>query len=411
MSSFAHAKNLHQHLPSATKRLMKTRTITTSEDLLQFCATFGDEQFITVDTEFIRERTYFPQLCLMQVATSKEAVAIDPIAGPEMDLQPLYDAFSNERLMKVFHACKQDIEIFVHHSGIIPYPLYDTQIAAMVCGYGESISYENLVSDIVGASLDKASRFTDWARRPLSDRQLVYALDDVIHLRVIYEKLRAQIAADGRDSWIAEEMNDLASIGNYRVDTNRAWVRLKVKSRSPLVLQTLRAAAGWREDMAAKKDVPRQRILKDDWVVQVAMQMPKTVEELLEVRGINSQLSKESMASLIEALTLAYSAPPESFPTPEERDKPMPAAQEACLDQLKLLLRQKAEDYHTVPRLVADKEELEAVVRGKLPLEKAHFGHGWRYEIFGQAAADLLAGKLTARVQTHKGGFGLVWSV
>ena len=389
---------------------MNTRTITTTADLAQFCATFGDEQFITVDTEFIRERTYFPQLCLMQVATSKEAVAIDPIAGPEMDLTPLYDAFADERLVKVFHACGQDIEIFVHESGRIPFPLYDTQIAAMVCGYGESISYENLVMDIVGASLDKASRFTDWARRPLSDRQLVYALDDVIHLRVIYEKLKARIDADGRSDWLGEEMSDLADITKYRVDANRAWVRLKVKSRTPAVLQTLRATAAWREEMAAKKDVPRQRILKDDYVVQVAMQLPKTIEELLEVRGIQGQLSKESMAALIDAINTALAEPKENFPAPEERDKPMPAAQEACLDQLKLLLRQKAEDYHVVPRLVADKAELEAVVRGKLPLENAHFGHGWRYEIFGRAAADLLAGKLSARVQPHRGGYGLVWS-
>ena len=390
---------------------MKTRVITESADLAQFCATFGDEKFITVDTEFIRERTYFPQLCLMQVATSHEAVAIDPIATPQLDLKPLYDAFTNEKLVKVFHACKQDIEIFVHSSGRIPYPLYDTQIAAMVCGYGESISYENLVMDLVGASLDKASRFTDWARRPLSDRQLVYALDDVIHLRVIYEKLREQIHADGRDEWIAEEMNDLADITQYRVDAERAWKRLKVKSRSSLVLQILRATAAWREEMAAKKDVPRQRIIKDDYVVQVAMQMPETVDALLEVRGINSQLSKESMASLIEAINVARAQPKETYPVAEEREKPMPAAQEACLDQLKLLLRQKCEDAHTVPRLVADKEELEAVVRGNMPLEKAHFGHGWRYEIFGRAAQDLLAGKLTARVQAHRGGFGLVWSV
>jgi ribonuclease D len=292
----------------------------------------------------------------------------------------------------------------------VPYPLYDTQIAAMVCGYGESISYENLVRDIVGASLDKASRFTDWARRPLSDRQLVYALDDVIHLRVIYEKLKARIEAYGRADWITEEMNASADITKYRVDASRAWLRLKVKSRSPEVLNMLRAAASWREEMAAKKDVPRQRILKDDWVVQVAMQMPQSVEELMEVRGINGQLSKESMASLVEALHVARMAPKESFPKPEERDKPMPAAQEACLDQLKLLLRQKAEDYHVVPRLVADKDELEAVVRGKLALEQAHFGHGWRYEIFGAAAKDLLAGKLSARVQPHRGGYGLVWS-
>ncbi len=390
---------------------MKTRTITSSEDLAQFCASFGDEQFITVDTEFIRERTYFPQLCLMQVATSKEAVAIDPIAGPDMDLKPLYDAFANEKLVKVFHACKQDIEIFVHHSGIVPYPLYDTQIAAMVCGYGESISYENLVMDIVGAPLDKASRFTDWARRPLSDRQLVYALDDVIHLRVIYEKLRARIHEDGRDEWIAEEMEDLANITHYRVDAQHAWMRLKVKSRSPAVLQVLRATAAWREEKAANRDIPRQRVMKDDYVVQIAMQMPKTPEEMLEVRGIQGQLSPHSMEILLTAINNALAQPKETFPVAEEREKPMPAAQEACLDQLKLLLKQKAEDFHVVPRLVADKEELEAVVRGKLPLEKAHFGHGWRYEIFGAAAKDLLDGKLTARVQPHRGGYGLVWSI
>lgn len=389
---------------------MKTRIITESADLAQFCATFGDEQFITVDTEFIRERTYFPQLCLMQVATRHEAVAIDPIANPALDMTPLYDAFANEKLVKVFHAASQDIEIFVKESGRVPYPLYDTQIAAMVCGYGESISYENLVMDIVGAPLDKASRFTDWARRPLSDRQLVYALDDVIHLRVIYEKLHARIHADGRDEWIAEEMEESADITKYRVDTDRAWVRLKVKSRSPMVLQILRAVAGWREQMAAKKDVPRQRILKDDWVVQVAMQMPKTVEEMHEVRGIQGQLGKEMMASLMEAIETARNEAPETFPQPQERDKPMPAAQEACLDQLKLLLRQKCEDAHVVPRLVADKQELEDVVRGKLPFEKAHFGHGWRYEVFGESAKDLLAGKLTARVSPHRGGYGLVWS-
>jgi ribonuclease D len=390
---------------------MQTRIITTSTDLAQFCATFGDEQFITVDTEFIRERTYFPQLCLMQVATSKEAVAIDPIAGPDMDLTPLYDAFANEKLVKVFHAASQDIEIFVKDSGRVPYPLYDTQLAAMVCGFGESISYENLVRELVGATLDKASRFTDWARRPLSDRQLAYALDDVIHLRVIYEKLRERIHADGRDEWIAEEMEEIADITKYRVDAQRAWVRLKVKSRSRDVLQILRAAAAWREEMAAKKNVPRQRILKDEMVVQVAMQMPESVEELLEVRGIQHQLSKDSMALLIEALHTARMAPKESFPDPEERDKPLPAAQEACLDQLKLLLRQQCESAHVVPRLVADKEELEALVRGKIPFEKCHFSHGWRYRVFGEAAMALLTGKLSARVIQYRGGYGLAWSV
>lgn len=389
---------------------MQTRVITTSEDLAAFCATMANEEFITVDTEFIRERTYFPQLCLMQVATSKEAVAIDPIAAPEMDLQPLYAAFANEKLVKVFHAAKQDIEIFVHDSGLVPYPLYDTQIAAMVCGYGESISYENLVRDLVGATLDKASRFTDWARRPLTDRQLVYALDDVIHLRVIYEKLKAKIHAENRDSWIEEVMNEMADITNYRVDANHAWMRLKMKTRSALALQLLRAVAAWREEKAANRNIPRQRVLKDDFVIQIATQMPQTIEELQQVRGLGGQLSRESSEALLARMNEARNAPKETWPVPEERSKPMPAAQEACLDQLKLLLRQKCEDAHVVPRLVADKEELENVVRGKLEFGQSHFGHGWRYEIFGRAAEALLAGKLTASVQPHRGGYGLVWS-
>ena len=409
-ASLAIDKSVARTPQPVTTPPMQTRVITTDDDLAQFCATFGDEQFITVDTEFIRERTYFPQLCLMQVATSKEAVAIDPIANPELDLTPLYDAYANEALIKVFHAAKQDIEIFVHDSGIVPFPLYDTQIAAMVCGYGESISYENLVRDLVGASLDKASRFTDWARRPLSDRQLAYALDDVIHLRVVYEKLKAKIAADGRESWLSEEMAAIASISQYRVDSDHAWMRLKVKSRSALLLQLLRATAQWRERMAASKNVPRQRILKDDWVVQVATQMPETVEQLQEVRGITSQLSKDSMGSLVEALNLARAEPKDTYPQITEREKPMPAAQEACFDQLRLLLRQKCEDANVVPRLVAGKDDLEHLVRGRVPFEKSPFAQGWRYEIFGHDAEALLAGKLTASVTPHRGGYGLVWS-
>lgn len=390
--------------------LMHTRIITTSADLAKFCATFGDEKFITVDTEFIRERTYFPQLCLMQVATSKEAVAIDPLAG-ELDLSPLYEAFANPNLLKVFHAAAQDLEIFVRETGHVPTPMYDTQIAAMVCGFGESVSYETLVTDLVGAKLDKASRFTDWSRRPLSERQLVYALDDVIHLRVVYEALSKQIHEDGRDAWIEEEMQEMAEITRYRIDASQMWKRLKVKSRDASYLQLLRATAAWREEQAMHRDLPRQRVLRDDWVVQIAALAPQSVEDLQEMRGLGGQLSNGAMLSLVERLHEARMAPKDTFPKPEERLKPLAAAQEGCLDQLKLLLRQKAEEYHVVPRLVADKEELERLVRGILPFEKASISHGWRYEIFGASARDMLEGKLTARVVPHKGGFGLVWGI
>ena len=387
---------------------METKIITTSAGLAEFCATFGDEQFITVDTEFIRERTYFPQLCLLQVATSKLAVAIDPLAEG-LDFAPLYAAFADPKLLKVFHAAQQDVEIFVRETGQVPAPIYDTQIAAMVCGFGESVSYETLVGELVGAKLDKASRFTDWARRPLTDRQMAYALDDVIHLRKVYEVLNKKIVEEGRTPWIEEEMAEMADITKYRVDASQIWKRLKVKSRSPEYLNQLRAAAAWREEQAIRRNLPRQRVLKDDYVVQVAAQMPETVEDLLEVRGIQGQLGREAMASLVEKLMEARLAPRDTFPKPEERLKQMTAAQEGCLDQLKLLLRQRCEEAHTVPRLVADKEELEQLVRGLLPFDKAHISHGWRYEIFGAAAKELLDGKLIARVVPHKGGYGLIW--
>ncbi len=383
--------------------------ITTTEALAEFCHSFATERFITVDTEFIRERTYFPQLCLLQVATSKEAVAIDPLVEG-LNLAPLYAAFANDELLKVFHAASQDLEIFVHDSGDVPKPMYDTQIAAMVCGFGESASYETLVHEIVGAKLDKASRFTDWARRPLTPRQLAYALDDVIHLRVIYETLEKKILENNRSEWIAEEMRALGAREKYQVDTQKVWTRLKVKSRAPEYLNLLRAAAAWREEWAIKKNVPRGRILKDEWVVQVAAQMPETTEELMNVRGINGQLSKEMMVSLVEVLNEARLAPKQDFPKAEERYKPMPAAQEACFDQLRLLLRQCCEEAHVVPRLVAGKDELEALVRGKIAFDASSIGHGWRYEVFGKKAQGLLEGKLAARVSPYKGGFGLVWN-
>lgn len=387
-----------------------SRVITTTEELAEFCATFGDERFITVDTEFIRERTYYPQLCLLQVATSKEAVAIDPLAE-SINLDLLYQAFADTRLIKVFHAASQDLEIFVHDTGAVPAPFYDTQIAAMVCGFGESASYETLVRELVGAKLDKASRFTDWARRPLSDRQLVYALDDVIHLRAVFEKLEKMIAEDGRTEWIAEEMNELTLITQYRVDVDNMWTRLKVKTRTPEYLQMLRATARWREQQAMRRDLPRQRVLKDDFIVQLAAMAPKSVEDIQELRGVQGQMNREAMESLIRALDEARAEPRETWPVAQDRQKPMPAAQEACLDQMKLLLRARCEETHLVPRLVADKEELENLVRGKLKFEDSHISHGWRYEVFGRDAQALLDGKLQARVAPHKGGYGLIWSV
>jgi ribonuclease D len=389
---------------------METRVINTTQDLASFVATLASEQFITVDTEFIRERTYYPQLCLLQIASSKEAVAVDPLAEG-MDLSPLYPVLVRSDLVKVFHAAGQDVEIFYKLTGAVPSPLYDTQIAGMVCGFGESSSYETLVRELVGAKLDKASRFTDWARRPLSERQLVYALDDVIHLRKIYELMQAKIIATARADWIAEEMREQFEESRFKIDTTNCWKRLKVKSRDAFYLNMLRAAAGWREEMAMLRNVPRQRILRDEVVLQLAAISPQSPEEMAEVRGLGNQLSREWQALLIERLHAARIAPKETFPTPPPRHHGLNPAQDTCMDLLRMLLKQKCDEAGVVPRIVAEREDLEALVKGDVALADSHVMHGWRYQVFGQYAENLLRGKLTATVEAGKHGFALAWKL
>ncbi len=368
--------------------------ITTTEHLAALMAKAKAEPFITIDTEFIRERTYFSQLCLIQVATSEEAVAIDPLAEG-MDLAPLYEVLRDENVVKVFHACRQDLEIFYHAMGEMPKNVYDTQIAAMVCGYGESVGYEKLVGALVGATLDKASRFTDWARRPLSDRQLHYALDDVIHLRVIYAKLRERIAKEGRTAWIEEDMAELIEERRYRSDPLLAYKRLRVKSRAPEYLQHLRAVAAWREGLAVEKNVPVQRIMRDELVLQVAAMKPETEDDLREVRGIHHQVSRDNMRELVEVLMHARLAPKEEWPKADPRPQGLNPAQESCCELLRMLLKQRCDEAHIVPRLLASRDELEEVIRGDIALADAHFMHGWRYEVFGRDAEKFLTGKLS----------------
>jgi ribonuclease D len=387
---------------------MESRVITTADDLATFCESLHGERFITLDTEFIRERTYFPQLCLLQIGSSKEAVAVDPLVEG-MDLTPLWRVLADPSIIKVFHAAGQDVEIFFRLSGIIPTPLYDTQIAGMVCGFGESASYETLVRELVGAKLDKASRFTDWAKRPLSERQLIYALDDVIHLRKIFELMEARITKNNRTAWIEEEMQEAYALSRFQIDTQNSWKRLKVKSRDPFYLHMLRAVAAWREEMAIKRDVPRQRIIRDEVVLQIAAQSPESVEDLQEVRGLGNNLSRDWQAALIDNLNMARLAPKEDFPAAPPRPISLNAGQEACLDILRMLLKQCCEEAHVVPRLVADRDELEALVKGDVPMTNSHIFHGWRYEVFGKKAERLLRGKLHAMVDTGKHGFALKW--
>jgi ribonuclease D len=371
---------------------------TTTEALVAFCERIKDEEFLTIDTEFIRERTYFPQLCLLQVAGDNDVAAIDPLAEG-IDLTPFLEMMHNPNQMKVFHAGGQDLEIFYQLTKTVPQPLYDTQIAAMVCGFGEQIGYETLVRELCGGTLDKGSRFTDWAKRPLTDRQIKYALEDVIYLRDIYRVLSKRIRDAGRDSWIEEEMAEAASADTYAVDVYSAWKKLKVKSRQPEYLNILRAVAAWREKRAIQRDLPRQRVLRDEIVVQLAALAPDSPEDLTELRGVAGTLSRELILA-------AKIAPKETFPEAPVREPALSARHASLVDVLRLLLSQACEEQHVAQRLVCGREELNALVLDNLPKDH-HLLNGWRYEVFGKTAQDLLQGRITLAADKLKKGYGL----
>lgn len=384
---------------------MQSKMITTTEDLVAFCERIKGEAFLTIDTEFIRERTYFPQLCLLQVAGDNDVAAIDPLAEG-IDLTPFLELMKNPHQLKVFHAGGQDLEIFHRLMGTLPQPLYDTQIAAMVCGFGEQIGYETLVRELCGGKLDKGSRFTDWAKRPLTDRQIKYALEDVIYLRDIYRLLSQRIHDEGRDGWIAEEMAEAADPANYAVNVNEVWKKLKVKSRQPEYLNTLRAVAAWREKRAMQRDLPRQRVMRDEVLVQLAALAPDSVEDMVELRGIGGLMSRESQEDLVEQILAAKCAPKETFPEAPVREPNLTARNASLVDVLRLLLAQAAEESHVAQRLICGRDELNALVLGTLPADH-HLLHGWRYEIFGATAMDLLEGRITLAAEKMKKGYGL----
>ncbi len=384
---------------------MQTKIISTTEALIAFCERIKGEEFLTIDTEFIRERTYFPQLCLLQVAGDNDVAAIDPLAE-ELDMTPFLELMKNPNQMKVFHAGGQDLEIFYRLTGTTPQPLYDTQIAAMVCGFGEQIGYESLVRDLCGGKLDKGSRFTDWAQRPLTDRQIKYALEDVIYLRDIYRILSKRIKDEGRESWIAEEMREAADPQNYAVDVNEVWKKLKVKSRQPEYLNILRTVAAWRERRAIQRDLPRQRVIRDEILVQLAALAPDSVEDLAELRGIAGTISRESQEDLVEHILAAKLAPKESFPESPVREPALTARNASLVDVLRLLLAQACEEHHVAQRLVCGRDELNALVLGTMPPDH-HLINGWRYDIFGKTAQDLLEGRITLAAEKLKKGYGL----
>ncbi len=372
-----------------TSRIMMI--ITENAPLEQLCERLAREPYITVDTEFMRERTYWSKLCLIQVASENDEAIIDPLADG-LDLGPFYGLMRNHDVLKVFHAARQDIEIFYHASGHIPNPIFDTQIAAMVCGFGEQIGYEGLIRQLTGGHIDKGSRFTDWARRPLSEKQLVYALGDVTHLRDAYKQLQVRLDSNDRTGWLAEEMAILESPATYDADPENAWRRVKMRIRKKQALAIMVDLAAWREREAQARDLPRQRILKDEILNAIAAHPPSSLEELEEIRGISRGFSRSAMAkSLLKAVEAGKSRDPDSLPQPRPASKrPSPPA--AVTDMLKVVLKMVSEEHGVAARLVASMADLEKIAaddKADVPALK-----GWRYKLFGEKALKIKRGDL-----------------
>lgn len=369
--------------------------IADTAELAAACERLAAHPFVTVDTEFLRETTYYPKLCLIQLASPDEAVLVDPLA-PGIDLAPFFALMSNEAVVKVFHAARQDLEIVWLLGRVLPVPLFDTQVAAMVCGYGDSVGYEQLANDLAKARIDKSSRFTDWSRRPLNEAQLVYAEADVTHLRDIYLALKADLDASGRESWVAEEMKVLCSPATYEVKPENAWMRLKGRIRKPRELPLLMEIAAWREREAQTRDVPRQRVLKDDALIDIVQRGPRSTEALAELRSVPNGFERSrNGAEVLAAIERAAAIDPKTLPRLErERGRPTNGA---VLDLLKVLLKSVADAERVAPKIIATSDDLEAIASDELTGVPALTG--WRREVFGEKALALKSGRLALRIE------------
>jgi ribonuclease D len=371
--------------------------ISSTAELEAVAGRFRTEPFITIDTEFMRERTYWAKLCLVQLAGAKEAVAVDTLA-PGIDLAPLLELMADRSVLKVFHACRQDLEIFLKlMDGSLPEPIFDSQIAAMVCGFGEEVAYETLVNRLAKAKLDKSSRFTDWSRRPLSQAQLAYALADVTHLRVIYEKLRRRIEEAGRTGWVAEETRYLTDPALYVTRPEDAWQRLKVRSREPRFIALVQRLAAWRERKAQARDLPRNRIVRDDLLLELAAQKPRDQEALRQLDRIN--LDKESMREVVAVIEEVFAIPEPQLPRLPE-PKPPVKGLGPTVDLLRVLLKQCADESDVAQRLIANASDLEALAQDDNADIQAL--HGWRRELFGNRALELKAGRIALALENQQ---------
>ncbi len=369
------------------------RTITTTKDLADYCETAKAAPYVTIDTEFLRERTYWSKLCLIQMALpgEGEAVLVDPIEGHAMSMDPLYDLFRHEATVKVFHAARQDLEIFFVEGRVFPKPLFDTQIAAMVCGFGEQVGYETLVKKIAKENLDKTSRFTDWSRRPLSDAQKDYALADVTHLRVIYEFLATQLKKNGRAGWVEEELAVLTDPATYTVEPDEAWLRIKTRTTSGRFLAVVKALARFREVYAQTQNVPRSRVMKDDALLELASTRPGNAEELGRSRLLMREGRKSEIADgILAAVKAGLEMRPEDMPKVDASRDQM-QVNPALADLLRVLLKAKSESLGVAPRLIASSADLDAIAAGDRELEALT---GWRREAFGDDAIRLCRGEI-----------------
>ena len=373
--------------------------IADSTSLTKFCDRLIKSSYITVDTEFMRDQTYWPRLCLVQIADEHEAAAIDTLAKG-IDITPLLNLFTNPRILKIFHAARQDLEIFYRLMGRLPSPIFDTQIAAMVCGFGDSAGYDTLVRKLTDETIDKSSRFTDWALRPLSQRQINYALGDVTHLRQVYIKLNEMLGQNNRHNWMDEELSILRDTKNYTFAPEDAWRRIKYRAPKPRFLAILKEVAAWREIEAQNKDIPRNRIVRDESLIEISHHAPKTINDLSRARGLSLKKAEGSLGkALLKAVKVGLNVPSENLPE-VKRDAPLPKGIGPITDLLKVLLKLKCEKHDVAQKLIATVNDMEQI---------AAFGQnanvpalqGWRQEVFGIDALRLRSGQLAMVIKDH----------
>jgi ribonuclease D len=370
-------------------------TITKTDDLAAFCARAAQQDYVTVDTEFLRERSYYSKLCLVQLALPErgegDAVLVDPLANDGLSLDPLHELFEDKGVVKVFHAARQDLEIFQVDAGVLPEPLFDTQVAAMVCGFGEQVGYETLVRKIARQSLDKTSRFTDWSRRPLSEAQQKYALADVTHLRDIYEFLSEKIAETGRSKWVAEELEILRDPETYIIRPEEAWQRVKTRNASPKFLAVVRELARFREAHAQASNIPRNRVFKDDALVELASTKPQSHQDLSRSRLLLRDARKGDIADgIIAAVRAGVNCPADELPRPD-RSREKLQVNPALADLLRVLLKAKSEEFGVASKLIASAADLDALAGGERDIAALK---GWRKDVFGRDALRLCAGEI-----------------